>query len=66
MRALPHQFGLNMSFTPSAWFEFGFLPHQWLRMRALPRQWFEGLYPVSVWFIPSDVIPNEGCRMLAT
>jgi hypothetical protein len=45
-----------MSFTPSAWFEFGFLPHQW----------FEGLYPVSVWFIPSDVIPNEGCQMLAT
>jgi hypothetical protein len=55
-----------MSFTPSAWFEFGFLPHQWLRMRVLPHQWFEGLYPISVWFIPSDVIPNEGCQMLAT
>jgi len=41
------------------------LPHQWFDYRALPLQWFWSLdFTLTIiWFISSDVIPNEDFRV---
>jgi hypothetical protein len=54
----PHQFGLNVGFTPLIGFEYGLHPISLVGIWVLPHQWFGGLYPISglKGFTPDNVL----------